>query len=170
MGERMANEEMVKSYWMRLFIELVLGEEGRLEAALSHFIGKCPSSSAAEPDSGYSDAAQSVSPDTGGLGTVKASDDTTCWQMSAYFSNVLDQEDSTCVEESIYLGRQEGGEEASPSSETSCANSEGGVRSPQRSMWHPPRQAPLRARAHHWRLLPSSGLLPSCVTADSQAL
>lgn len=35
MGEKMANEEMVKSiYWTSLFIELVLGGEGREEAAL----------------------------------------------------------------------------------------------------------------------------------------
>lgn len=35
MGEKMANEEMAKlSYWVSLFIELVLGDGEREEAAL----------------------------------------------------------------------------------------------------------------------------------------
>ena len=37
MGERMANEEMVKSYWTNLCTELVLGGGGRREDALKHF-------------------------------------------------------------------------------------------------------------------------------------
>lgn len=59
MGERMSNEEMVKSfYWTSLFIELVLGDWGEERKLHDNILfSKFFSNSAVESDSNYPDAA-----------------------------------------------------------------------------------------------------------------
>lgn len=58
MGERMANEEMVKSsYWTSLFIELVLGDGEERKLYDNILFSKFFSNSAAQSDSNYPDAA-----------------------------------------------------------------------------------------------------------------